>query len=216
MGIKHKKTWIGGICTIVGTAIGAFGGVKYGEYIQEQYVQSKIVEVTGDDNTVTVNSVEDLVKEYNELLDDNETLQAQKDQYFEDYSAKLEENEALSEQLSGSPSIQLNDYGLYIDGSEMSVNKKGSYAVINGREYFSKDFLTSIAEWNAKSVSIQDDNLYLGKVVADSADLLKQRIVDSNYYEVVNSATDSYGNTHSNVGKFVYPAYSSVVYYSLK
>lgn len=54
---------------------------------------------------------------------------------------------------------------------------------------------------NTTSVTIQDEVMYLGKVVAEKEDLFTQRIVDSNDYDVVDNVTDSFGNTHTNSGR---------------
>jgi hypothetical protein len=170
------------------------------------------MQVNGDGNTLTINNVNDLVDQYNKLVKDNETIEAQKNQYFEDYNKVLEENENLKAQLKGSPSIELKNMGLYIDGSEININKNKSYAIIDGTEYFSREFINNLVDQNTTSMTIQDENLYLGKVVTDSANLLNQRIVDSSKYEIADKIVDSYGNTHISAGKF---SGNGFVYYSL-
>lgn len=63
------------------------------------------------------------------------------------------------------------------------------------RTIFRKVFLNSIIADNT-SITIKDDVMYLGKVIADRENLFSQRIVDEDGASVVDNATDSYGNTH--------------------
>lgn len=208
-----KKIVVEGIFGLIGAVIGAFGGIKYGEYRQNEYVESQVAEIEGNDNTVIMNNVQDLIDGYNDLQKENDKVEAERDQYFEDYSKMIEENEGLKTQLNGSPIIELKDMGLCIEGSEANINKNNSYAIINGKEYFSKDILENIVDESTTSFIVQNDTIFLGSIVADSTSLLNQHIVDSMYYELKNNIADSYGNTHSTVGEFTYSA--GYVYFNL-
>lgn len=198
---------LGAACTIIASVI----GINYGEDKQNKIVQSQIANVSGDGNTVTMNDVDDLVDNYNKLLEENETLKQQNEEYFNDYKTVKEEKEALTTQLQDSPSIQLKNLGLCINSEEANINKNNSYAIINGVEYFSKDFINSLAGENI-SITMKDDIMYLGKVVADKENLFLQRVVDSENYKIVDSITDSYGNIHNNAAQFTS---NSVVDYNL-
>ena len=191
---KYKSAWIAGICTIVAAIVTGLIGIQYGEYHQNKYVQSQVANVNGDGNTVVINDVQDLTNEYLRLKSNNETAEAERDQYFKDYTDALEENEAIKAQLEDAPIIELKNLGLTIDGNEIKINEQNSYAMINGREYFSKDFLNNIIALDTTTMSIQNDVLYLGKITTDNENLLNQRIVDFSSYKVANSVTDSYGN----------------------
>jgi len=206
---------LGAICTI----IAAFIGIKHGENKQNEIVQSQIANVNGDGNTVTMNDVNDLVNSYNDLIEENETLKEQNEQYFNDYKTIKEEKDSLQEeknslttQLQDSPDIQFKNLGLCINGKNININKKNSHVVINGVDYFSKDFVNSLVDKNT-SIAIKDDTMYLGRIVADKEKLFSQRVVDSYGFKIIDSITDSYGNTHSNAGKFSYS--NSVVYFNL-
>lgn len=185
---------------LAGTIIAAIIGVAFGKESQNKYVQSQIANVSGDGNTVTMNSVDDLVKNYNKLCEENETLKEQNQQYFNDNKEAKEEIEALTAQLKDSPVIQLEDLGLCIDGDNININRSNSYALINGVEYFSKEFIDNLTS-DSTSVTIQDDAMYIGKIVADRALLADKPIIDLEGCEKLDSATDSYGNTHLNVIK---------------
>lgn len=217
---KDNKVQIGiGILGAICTIIAAFIGAKYGENKQNEIVQSQIANVNGDGNTVTMNDVNDLVSSYNDLIEENKTLKEQNEQYFNDYKSVKEEKDSLQDekdsltaQLQDSPDIQFKNLGLCINGEDININKNNSYVIINGVDYFSKDFINSLVDKNT-SITIKDNAMYLGRIVADKEDLFSQRIVDSTNYKIVDSITDSYGNTHSNVGSFT-SAYS-IVYYNL-
>lgn len=196
---------------LAGTIIAAIIGVAFGKESQDKYVQSQIANVSGDGNTVTMNSVDDLVKNYNKLSEENETLKDQNQQYFSDYKKVSEEKEALSAQLKDSPVIQLKDLGLCIDGDAININRSNSYALINGAEYFSKDFIDHLTS-DSTSVTIQDDAMYIGKIVADRASLSSKKIIDLGGGQILDSTTDSYGNTHLNVVKL---GYNTSINYSL-
>lgn len=185
---------------VAGTIAAAFIGVFFGRESQNKYVQSQIANVTGDGNTVTMNSVDDLVKSYNKLSEENETLKKQNQQYFEDYQLTKEEKEALNVQLKDTPAIQLKDLGLCIDGDDININRSNSYAIINGAEYFSRDFIDNLTS-DKISVTIQDDAMYLGRIVANRAALSSKRVIDLGGCQILDNATDSYGNTHLNVIK---------------
>ncbi len=181
---------------IAGLSVAA--GVLGGSFAQNKYIESQVANVTGDGNTVTINNVDDLVENFNKLMKENETLKEQNEDYYTDYKEAKETIESLEVQLGDSPSIELKDLSLCVDGEDKNINKNQSYAVINGTDYFSEDFLNSIISENT-AITIKDDVMYLGKVVADREKLFSQRIVDEGGASMVDNATDSYGNTHVNV-----------------
>lgn len=61
-----------------------FAGNKSGINSQNKYIKSQVANVYGDDNTVTINSVNDLIKEYVALTKRNDTLEKQNQQYFDE------------------------------------------------------------------------------------------------------------------------------------
>ena len=54
---------------------------------------------------------------------------------------------------------------------------------------------------SATSITIKDSIMFLGKVIADKADLLSQRVVDEGEASISENTTDAYGNTHVNAIK---------------
>lgn len=181
-----KAAIITGICTIIA------GGAS-GAYFQKEYINSQIANVSGDNNTVNINSVDDLIKKYEELDLQNSTN-------LKNYDKVSKEYEELSKKLNNNPTVELKNLGLFINGEEINVNKSNAYAIINGTEYFTKEFLTNIICENL-AVSIKDDNMYIGRIVSESADLFEQRIISAKLAESEENATDSYGNIQMNVMK---------------
>lgn len=198
---KHRVKIIIEVLSVIGSLIAAFiGGSSFGnnrgQEQQNEYVQSQVANVAGDNNTVTINNVDDLVRQYNKLLSENETLKAQNEQYFTDYTSQKDVNNTLTAQLEDSPTIEFRNLGLCIDGTNIPISSDRSEVVVNGREYVTKDFIDPLLEDN-RSVMIKDDTLYIGKIISDPSDLSKQWIVDSNRISLNESCTDSYGNTYS-------------------
>ena len=203
----HKIQIFVGCLGAVGTILGAVIGNMHGIESQNKYVESQVANVSGEGNTVNMNSVDDLVKNYNKMAKENEKLKKQNDQYFEENTSSKERIKILED----SPNVELKDMGLFINGDDMNINKNNSHAIINGTDYFSKDFINSFINDNM-SITIEDDIMYLGKVVADKTALFSQRVVDQGECEILDRATDSYGNTHLNVVRF---GYDDTIVYSL-
>lgn len=186
---KKVRIFVELLIAVLSLAAGVLGG----SFVQNKYIESQVANVSGDGNTVTINNVDDLVKNFNKLLEENETLKEQNEDYYTEYKEAKETIDSLEVQLGDSPAIELKDLSLCVDGEDKNINKNKSYAVINGADYFSEDFLNSIIADNT-AITIKDDVMYLGKVVADRENLFSQRIVDEGGASVVDNATDSYGN----------------------
>lgn len=195
---------IGAIATISAAVIGR----NIGEKNAVQQLYSQITTVNGNNNTITINSVDDFITQYNKLLSENETLKSQNSQYFADYTEQKNINNALESQLGEQPIVSYNDLGLCIDGDDISINKQKAMVLIDGREYYSKELAESFLNED-QNIIIKDETLFIGKVVADKANLLEQRIVDSYIYDNVDNITDSYGNTHINTLCFNPDCYNS-------
>lgn len=79
---------------------------------------------------------------------------------------------------------------------------------IDGREYFSKEITQKLIP-DDQNMTIKDDTLFIGKVIADKANLSSQRVVDSFIYDNVDNIVDSYGNIHTNTLCFNPSCYNS-------
>ena len=67
---KGKKNIVKIIVAILSLLAAIYGGYS----IQNVYVQSQVANVTGNGNTVNINSVDDLVNNYNKMSEENEIL----------------------------------------------------------------------------------------------------------------------------------------------
>lgn len=193
-----KAALITGILGAVATVAAAFIGSNVGEKNAVQQLYSQITTINGNNNTITVNSVDDFITQYNKLLNENETLKAQNSQYFADYTEQKNINNSLEVQLSDNPVVSYNDVGLCVEGNDMPINKQKSMITIDGREYYSKELAEKFLDKN-QSLTIKDNTIFIGKVIADKADLTDQRVMDiSGDFVNGEKATDSYGNPHFN------------------
>lgn len=201
MKTSTKNTLIAGIFALVTAVIGALAGLyaggSYEKNKQNDYVQSQVVDISGDHNTVSINSVDELLTAYNKLSSDYETLKEQNNENFNNYKELKSENETLSTQLGDAPVLELKDLSLSINGDEMPVNSTHSLAVIDGREYVSKDFLSNLIDED-EVLTFKNNTAYIGQVVEDRANLFDMWIVKSDHCFFNQTTKDSYGNKHTN------------------
>ena len=119
-----KAALITGTLGIVGTVSAAFIGKNVGEQRAIQQLYSQITTVNGNNNIVTINSVDEFISQYNKLLNENETLKAQNSQYFADYTEQKNISNSLESQLDNNPVVTYNDFGLCIYGNDIPINKR--------------------------------------------------------------------------------------------
>lgn len=197
MNEKNKTKIIVAVIGLIGTIVGAIGGNAYAQNQQSQYIKSQLVNIDGNNNSVVINDVDDLVKEYNKVLGRNETLEEQNTSYFNDLTETKDKLESLEAQLGDIPQISYNSLGLVLDAQDISINKINSMVTIDGKEYFSKEITEKLLP-DGKNMTIKDGSIFVGTVVVDKANLLDKRVMSSNSCEIGETAIDSYGNTYSN------------------
>lgn len=84
---------------------------------------------------------------------------------------------------------------------------------IDGRNYFSREIVESLIS-DGQNFTIKDDTLFIGKVIAEKANLFGQNVLNkSQHLQYMNTVKDSYGNTRTNVIMNGY--YRSSIIYSL-
>lgn len=194
---------IGAIGTIVAGIGGSILGDNYAEKKQEEYIQSQIVQIAGDNNNVTINDIDDLFYQYNHLLDENELLKEKNNSYFTDLNDAKNELDSLKTQLGDAPQILFNDLGLILDAQDVFINKKNSMVTIDGRDYFSKEIIEKLLPDN-KNMTIKDNAVFVGMVVTDRENLIGKKVMSSTNCKEGETFTDSYGNTYSNTMYFSY------------
>ncbi len=179
--------------------------MSYGKSSEQKNIQNEIqsvmgnvINVTGNDNQVTINSVKDLVDEYQRLQSQNKSLLEQNSKYFSDLTEANYQVSTLQSKSDDMPDINFNNLSLFIDAQDIPINKNNSMVTIDGRDYFSREIVESLIPDN-QNFTIKDNTLFIGKVIAEKANLFDQWKVDSYWCDIYDTATDSYGNVHSNV-----------------
>lgn len=196
---------LGAAGTICGSALGAILGNNHGEEIgkktgednQNHYIQSQITNINGNNPTVEINSVSELVNEYNNLVSENDALKKQNYNYVNDLTDAKNEIETLESQLNNSPILNYRSLSLYVNGNDVPINSTNSMVTIDGRDYISKEIMEKLIS-NNQNVTIKDDTIFVGQVIADKASLFNQYVMNQYRIYIENSITDSYGNTYSN------------------
>lgn len=200
MKTKYVVSIVVAVITTTGAIVSSAIAIKLQNKIddQNQYIQSNLVNVVGNDNEVTINNIKDLVEGYNKLMSENETLKAQNSQYFKDYTEQKNINDKVTAQLSDKPNVEFEDLALCINGIDIPVNSKKSKMIVDGKNYIAEEFLKGFVA-DDQSFTEKNGTLFVGKVIAEKSSLFKQFVNSSNNVETKDIATDSFGNTYSNV-----------------
>lgn len=133
-----------------------------------------------------------------ELQDEVNKLKEEKSKLSTDIDQKNNRILYLEQELNNKPNIDFKDIGLTIDAQDIPINKNNSMVTIDGKEYFSREITKKLIP-DIQNMTIKDDTLFIGKVIADTANLFDQWISDrgASCY-IVESIKDSYGNLYSN------------------
>lgn len=212
---------ITGIFGLAGSIFVAGMAKDQGEQETINQLNSQIANVNGDNNTVTINSVDDLINEYSELTSENKSLVSQNTKYYdelEEAKSKIEEYEnqsnskvqELEEQLNDKPDIQFKNISLSINGENIPINPMNSSAIINNRTYYSDEFVKSLID-SDYNISVQDDVMYIGKIIKEKSYLMDEWVFNSKSTTFDESITDSYGNVHTKALRF-YDTNCSIIY----
>lgn len=205
MGNTIKAALITGILGLIATIAAAVIGVSFGKSSEQKNIQNEIhtamgnvVNIIGNDNQVTINNVKDLIDGYLKLLSQNQSLLDQNSRYFNELTEANNQIAELQSLTNDTPILNYSNLGLSIDAQDIPINKSNSMVSIDGREYFSRELTEKIIPDN-QNMTIKDDTLFIGKVIADKANLFDQWISDkgASCY-IVQSIKDSYGNVYSN------------------
>lgn len=194
---KSTATIITAVIGAIAAVSSAIIGKDVGERNTVQRLYSQVATVNGNNNTVTINNVDDFIAQYNKLLGENETLKAQNSQYFADYTEQKNINNSLESQLGERPIVSYDNLGLCIDGEDIPINKQNSMITIDGREYYSKELSENFLN-DDQNIIIKDDTLFVGKVIYEKTSLFSQNILDQNNFAMEDTITDSYGNNYIN------------------
>lgn len=137
-------------------------------------------------------------KEENESLQNKvsnlETTNSNLTAEIESLNSQINE---LTNGLSDVPDVQFRNIELSIDGNSIPINSTNSSVIINNRTYYADDFINNILTSNT-NVTIQDNTMYIGKIIKEKASLLDQWVIENHGVNVNKNKTDSYGKTHTN------------------
>lgn len=194
MSNTNKTTIIVGIIGAFATILAAFIASNYSEQKIMKNLQNSIGEVSGNNNHIALNDVNDFVKDY-------EKIKVSNDRYANQLEDANKEIEGLKNQIGDTPIFKFSDLGLTIDGEEISLDSTNSMVTIDGREYLDKSFVDNLLTTN-QTLTIKGENAYIGKVIKDKASLNDQWVVDSDATNFPDNVTDSYGNMYTNAIEF--------------
>lgn len=169
------------------------------------------IDVTNDkstsntiNNTVSESSIKDS-NEYQQLLNEYNKLQKENNELRN----KISELESRDVDI---PIIEYKDLSLSIDGEDIPVNKSDSMIIIDGREYLSKEIADKLIPEN-QNITITDDSIFIGKIVADKSNLFEQWIIDKSSCEIKDTIKDSFGENHVNA--IVFTGYKGEILFNL-
>lgn len=174
-----------------------------------------VVQVDGKETVLTVSGIHDMADENERLKEEILVCRNQMSDKEFDYEKKLEELENENGELKGKlgvangeledvPAIEYKNFGLSIDGEEKQVNKDRSFVSINGREYYSKDFIENLLPADRNTIQ-KGDVLYVGKVVKEKSNLFHRQVIEqSNGIDIGTNVKDTYGNLHNDAVIFFY------------
>lgn len=183
------------------TIAAAFIGKDWGEKNAVQQLFSQVTTVNGSDNIITINSVDDFITQYNNLLQENEILKSQNSQYFMDYTEQKNISNSLESKLEERPDVLYSDLGLCVNADDIPINKNNSMVTIDGRDYLSKEIAEKLIP-DDQNMTIKGDTLFIGKVIADKTNLLDQYQMGISWCKIEDSITDSFGNICANAIHF--------------
>lgn len=188
---------IGMIATIAAAIIGARWGKDN---------VTVIAQIDGKNVVLNDEDVKDMAKE-------NEQLNNEISEYKKEIEDLKRQSEDLASQLGSAtgelsdvPTIEYRNFGLSIDGEEKAIDKDKSSVLINGRKYYSKDFVDNLLP-SDKSATEKDDMLYIGKIVKEKSNLFDRQMIDMSgrdYLNIEDNVKDTYGNIHDKAVIFNY------------
>lgn len=196
---KHIVKIVVSVIALIGiivTAIFNFAKKEDGDHSENNnYVMVKIGEnqVSLDDDEAQA-----IIVENGNLKNEQSNYEEQIEEYEKTIENLMFQNEKLNLKLNEIPAIEYKDFGFYINGEEQPINKNKSFATINGAKYYSEDFINALLPENS-SLTVKDNNVYIGRIVSDKANLFNIKVMDSKECSMKESLTDSYGNMYSNV-----------------
>ena len=186
------------LCVLIGNVWGKNSSTYY--YNGQKITETELNAIM-DENSEYKSLNNNLQKDMEILTVKMESLTKDNDNYKKTNHEFLDENKSLKEQIDLYPSLEYKSIGLIKNGEEQTINKNQSVLIANGNQYFSRDFIDSLVGTD-KSVTIKDDMMYIGKIIAEQASLSKQWVMTKSHVDVGSNVIDSYGNNHTDAFLF--------------
>lgn len=191
---ENKGTIIAAVIGAIATILAAFIASGYEQQKIQKSLQNSIGKVTGDNNTITINNIDDFIKDYQNKLTSN-------DRYAKQLEETTKELEEAKKQIVSNPILKFKDLQLTIDGEEIPIDSSKSMVTIDGRDYLDKSFVDNLLGKN-RELTIKENGAYIGKVIHDKMNLTDKWLVDSDAVDFSDSITDSFGNLCSDAIQF--------------
>lgn len=230
MKAKVKVALITGCFSIVTCVVGGILGRQYGSQEVWNEIGNTMTYVQGDNNQVIINDVDDFMNNYQklntqkeQLLDENmeyhqrikedeQTIEQLQKQYDDLMNNNNDEISNLNKAIDEFPLLEYKNMGLMINGNDINVQQEKNVAFIDGRIYFSKEIAENLLAEN-QSITMDNNVIYIGRVIAEKANLFDKWVVEKSGCNLEWSGKDSYGNNYSNAMDF--EAYEGEVTYNL-
>lgn len=196
---ESKIAIIVAIIGLIGTIAAAVIGVKWGKENVEV-----VLNIEGKKVILKDNDMQEMANENEDLKNKISDYEKQIEDLKEERVDLLEKLGIANGELEEVPAIEFANYGLSIEGEEKQINKDKSCVSINGRKYYSQDFIENLLPDN-KAVIDKDNMLYIGKIVKEKSDLLDRQLIDisnTSYVYISENEKDTYGNIHKDVVVF--------------
>lgn len=189
---EGKITIIVALIGLLGAISSALIGAKWGKENVSVMVNTYGKSVILKDN------------DFQEMANENEDLSKKVSEYEKQIEDLEKERQGLAEklgvangELDSTPSIEYKNFGLSIDGEEKIIDKDKSSVSINGRRYYSQDFVNNLLPKNKEAVE-RDDMLYVGKVVKEKSNLFDRQMIEkTDSTEIETNVKDTYGNIYN-------------------
>lgn len=203
-GFIMSKTIIAACIGATATIAAAIIGVMAGKNIEQKNIQKQFntamgngVNIVGNENEITINDIQNFMNNYQDLQKQKDSLLAQNSKYFDDLTdanSKIHELQSLTNSI---PIFNYSNLALSIDAEDIPINKNNSMVTIDGRDYISKEIAEKLLD-ESQNITIKDNTLFIGKVVADRVNLVDQNVLNrSDHLSFKYTGNDSYGNLRS-------------------
>lgn len=204
-----NKTILASIIGAVATILAAIIGSVAGRGIEKNNIQNEIQEVLGNnvniignDNSVAVNDIDELIKEYlylkeknEEIKNNNEFLTTENRKIFDNLNEANKKIEGLQNEVTNKYNVDFQNLNLIINGIESDYNDKA--VVIDGETFYSLGFLKFIVD--NEEVSSNNKRIFIGDVQSEEqmpVSLFDYKLFTNHWMKKISNLEDNFGNIY--------------------